>query len=468
MPVVARSIQILSGTYPASTFSTTLAFLSVWVFASFAGAQDAATPEGPATPAAATPQESATAPQQAASTAAPIGDCVTEILAQQKLTRTIREIRNPLPHPLKAEADKIKKSYSQLLRAGFSSKDDTRKIQDYLGWLILQATDPEFSQSPKNMQNLLDNIRDDISNSATNATGDQSRKDAERKKYCIEVMKVTKQLLDNNLDSRLLAVRIMQALHEVKAIQNGAKAQLHADALITLLATLNDPKQPDSVKTTVGSAIRNVLMNCDVVEQDQFRICDALSKELSRPCTEAGFQMVLLDTVYEISKPRRTVGAPQPTAQRLFADVINDETKPIEVRCHAARGIGQGVYDLQMNMEPFAWKITKLAGEAALAFNKDPGNSKWPECGIDLLLAFRHSNQAGATAQPPAAKGLMNRLPKSMLVAESAPFILTVTIRLIDNKGKFTVEELTPMAQWINARQPANLTWDSNAAPVKP
>ena len=79
MPVVARSIQILSGTYPASTFSTTLAFLGVWVFASFAGAQDAATPEGPATPAAATPQESATAPQQAASTAAPIGDCTLAI-----------------------------------------------------------------------------------------------------------------------------------------------------------------------------------------------------------------------------------------------------------------------------------------------------------------------------------------------------------------------------------------------------
>jgi hypothetical protein len=123
-----------------------------------------------------------------------------------------------------------------------------------------------------------------------------------------------------------------------------------------------------------------------------------------------------------------------------------------------------------MKLDPFAWKITQLAGDAALEFTKSPGNPKWPECGIDLLLAFRHNTQAEATAPILEAKGLMNRDPKSAVISAASPFITTVALKLIENKSsnKFSVQDLTPLAQWIRANQPAALTWDANAPPLTP
>ena len=177
---------------------------------------------------------------------------------------------------------------------------------------------------------------------------------------------------------------------------------------------------------------------------------------------------MLIDAVYEISKARRTVGTAEPTAFKLLAAVISDRNKPIEVRCHAARGIGRGAFDQQMKLDPLAWKITQLAGDAALEFSKDTGNPKWPECGIDLLLAFRHLNASEATGAVLERKGLMNRDEKSSVIKEAAPFITTVSLKLIGNKANFTVQELTPLAQWVKANQPAILAWDSNAPALAP
>jgi hypothetical protein len=372
-----------------------------------------------------------------------------------------------LSRPSKADFDKIKRSYAQLLAAGYSSPSETKIIQDALSYNILQASDPEFSQSTRNMQNLLNDVKDDVAR-AGSGIGNPANQAAARKKYCAEVLKITKPLLENNLDSRLAAVKIMQSLYDVQGVQNGPKPRLHVDALLTLLTVLNDPQQPDSVKVTTASSIRNILMNCDVVEQDQFRICDAVGKELARPCTEAAFQMVLVDAIYEITKPRRTVGAPEPTAMKIMAAVVNDRSKPIEVRCHAARGIGRCVYDPQMKLDPLAWKIAQLAGDAALEFNKNPGEAKWAECGLDLMLAFRHNIAAEAAAPLLERKGLMNRDPKSSVISGAAPFIMTVSFKLLGNSTPFNVQELAPLAQWIKANQPANLTWDANAPPLSP
>lgn len=464
MPVVARSIQILSGLVYASVVPTLLAFAVLCMIGSSGTAQEptpAAVPATEATPSVPV-AEPAAAPAQVPGAAAPTG-CMAEIIAQQKLTRTVREIRNPLARPEKVD----KRAYTTLLAAGFSTPAETKVIQDYLASAILQASDPIFAENSKNMQNLLGDVKDDIAR-AGSGIGNANNQAAARKKYCAEVLKVTKQLLDNNLDSRFAAVKIMQSLYDVMGVQNGPKPRMHPDALSGLLTVLTDPQQPDSVKVMTASSLRNVLMNCDVPELEQFRICDALGKELARPCSEAAFQMVLIDAVFEINKPRKTVGTPEPTVFKVLAAVINDRSKPVEVRCHAARGIGRAAFDLQMKFDPLAWKITQLAGDTVLEFMRQPKNPKWAECGADLLFAFRHNTQAEAKSPVLDAKGMMNRDPKSTVIAEASTFITSVAFKLLDPNSKFIKDELVTLAQWIQANRPANLTWDTNAPPLTP
>lgn len=472
MPVVACNIQILSGVrrsiaIPAAVTMLAVLLVSQYAFAQETKSADAAADAVPAAEGSAVPAQSA---PPAATAPAAQGDCQTQILAQQKLTRTVRAIRNPLPKPDKATADKLRKSYVQLVPSGFTSPADTKVVQDYLAWQILQASDPEFSDSAKNMQELLKDIEDDVRKAGVNAPGGDDKKERERKKFCAEVLKVSKQLLDNSLDARMFAVRVMQSLHDVSATQ-ARKARLHSESLATLLTVLNDPQQPDSVKTVTASSIRSILVNCDVVVQDQYRVCDSIAKELARTCTEPAFQMVMLDAIFEVTDARRTIGTAEPTVFKVLAAVIDDKSKPLEVRCHAARGIGRSAFDLQMKLDPLAWKITQLAFEAAGEFNSTFGNPKWQECGMDLLLSFRHLTAAEAAGAAPQRKGIMNRDEKSQVIAQAAPFITVVSLKMISNNGKFNAQEvaqLTAMKKWIDQNRPADLKWDSNAPALTP
>lgn len=488
MPVVVRNFQILSSFISFNAVPALLVLTLAGVPNHQVCAQDSATPAAEApTPAAAdgapapAPGSSAAPPAPApdsssvaAATPAGMSEAQQYVLNQQKLTRSIREIRNPLPGPDKAAAEKIKRQYTQLLGTGFSGEAETKIVRDYLTWFIFQATDPAFCQSSKNMENLIEDVKNSIEKAGSNAQGGQAGKDRERRKYCSEVLSVVKQLLDNNLDSRFAAIKIMQHLYDTIPTQGGGAAsvkRLHPEALTVILGVLNDASQPDSVKAMTAASLKNILMNCDVVEQDQFRISDGIYKEVIRPYTEVAFQMDLIDAAYLITKPRRTVGTPEPTGFKIFAAVINDRAKPVEVRCHAAKGFGICNYDVQgTKYEPIAWKVTQLAGDAAVEYNQDVGNPKWQWCGIDLLLTFRHATQAEATAAPPASKGIMNRAPNSKVVAEAAPFVMTVSLKLIANKGKFTPPEIADLAKmkaWLTANVPADLKWDANAAPLQ-
>ena len=474
MPVVVRNFQILSHFMRFSAVPALFVLTLAGVLDVQACAQESVTPTTEA-PAQVAPDSGATeVPTGSAAPAEPavVDEAKQYVLNQQKLTRSIREIRNPLPGPDKAAAERIKRQYTQLLATGFNGEADTKIVRDYLTWLIFQATDPAFCQSSKNMENLIEDVKNSVAKAGANAQGGQAGKDRERRKYCSEVLAVVKQLLDNNLDSRFASIKIMQHLYDTIPGQGAAAlTRLHPEALTVILSVLNDPNQPDSVKSVTAASLKNILMNCDVVEQDQFRISDAIYKEIVRPYTEVAFQMDLIDAAYFITKPRRTVGTPEPTALKIFAAVIDDGSKPVEVRCHAARGFGICNYDVAgTKFDPIAWKVTQLAFEAASEFNQTPGNPKWPWCGIDLLLTFRHATKEEATAAPPACKGIMNRAPNSKVVSEAAPFVTTVSLALITNKGGFNsqvIADLQKMKAWIATNVPADLKWDTNASPLQ-
>jgi hypothetical protein len=66
-----------------------------------------------------------------------------------------------------------------------------------------------------------------------------------------------------------------------------------------------------------------------VLETDQFRICDSIAGQLSERCSESAYQQTLLEALFEIRRPRRTVGANEPTVMKVFASVLDDRQRPI-------------------------------------------------------------------------------------------------------------------------------------------
>ena len=443
MPVVVRNTD-QSWEMPAGC-RISAALLSVVAFLSTASAQQDGIPRQDVSPA-----------------------CLKAVLAEQELTRSLRQIRQPLPHITADESVQIRKDYSNLLYSGYSSAADTKTVRTYLEYQILQITDPEFAAIPSNGHQLLKEIQSDVQK-AGSRIGNASNQLTMRRQFCKDILDICKKLLDNSFDARITAVSIMKYLQETRPATGGAAARLHQDALVALISVLNSDEQPDSVKVFAASSLRFVLRNCDVIETEQFRISDAVSRELQRACSQSAFQQTLLETLMEIQRPRRNVGGTDPTAMKAFVTVLSDRTRPVEVRCLAAQGVGRGAIDAQMNLSPISWKIAQLAGDVAQEFNRTPGDPKWPACGAALIFAYRHYTDDEAEGTLLERKGLSNRAGDNppAAIADAAPMVQMVGMKLVRNSSTFTIQELTPLATWIRDSQPANLKWD-NGQPAIP
>ena len=140
-----------------------------------------------------------------------------------------------------------------------------------------------------------------------------------------------------------------------------------------LIGLLKDPEQPNSVKVMTAAAISYVLTTTAVVPQQQADISDAIADELDRPCTEPEYQLILLDTLCDITIARKPVGAPVTTGMRTFIKIVDDRNRRVDVRCRAAFGIGQGPYDERINFDVLAYKIAVLTLDASQFFNQAPG-----------------------------------------------------------------------------------------------
>lgn len=452
MPVVAHSIQLLNG--PVTACRIVIALFTAVILCGQTGlAQEGQAPADAATPAttdeAAPKPEQNSAPNPAAAPnnpAAPVQEgCAQEIEKQQALTRSLMNLQKPLEYPDKSVAEKLRREAGNLIKAGFKG-EDTKKVVSYLQYQMLRSTDPSFVAVPSNMQDLQGDVIDTIGQ-AGNQIGNPQELLAARRAYCGEILKIAKQMLENNFDARMSAVVIISNLHDVKAVPGGAKAKVYEPAITTLVAVLRDKDQPDTLKSTVAGQLAYLLKTCDVNPQDQFRISDAIEEEIKRTCGEVGYQLNLLDAALEISQPRRKIGVPKPTAMAIFEAALTDSSKPLEVRCRAAFGVGQGAYDAEMKLEPLAKKICELARDVSIQFNRDQSNpEKWKYCGMNLFYSFWHIN--ASQRQGANVKGLLNRDAKSKFIADAAPVIGTVSLHLLQGKS-FKASDLQPLADLL-------------------
>ena len=272
-------------------------------------------------------------------------------------------------------------------------------------------------------------------------------------KYCDTVLAVAKQMFDNNLDARSIAIQVIKELYVNKTATG--LTENHSESLAALLGLLKDPAQPDGVKVVAAAAIGFVLSNMSVIPQQQAEVSDVIAAELDRPCTEIAYQMDLVQTLYSITIARKPVGPPTTTVMRTFVKLVDDRNRSLQVRCQAAYGIGNGAYDAKIDFDPLTWKVANLTLEASVFFNQAPGNPAWPHCGADLFFAYRHRDKNGLTKQlPMLPHGMLNRAATSVPVKDSGNLVaLKFGVPLWANKAKISQADQAELKAWIGANK---------------
>ncbi len=389
----------------------------------------------------------------------PAQDCMQTIIEQQVLTRKIRDINNPLERIDEPKYLQLKRTVTTNVQNGTDSAAEMENLTLSLKYRLFQATDPSFVSNPDNVKGLLNEMDREVKRAGSQA-GNAQRIKAYRQKYCDAVLAVAKQMFDNNLDARSIAIQVIKELN-VNTTATGL-VENHPESLTALISLLKDPEQPNSVKVITASAISFVLTTTSVVPQQQAEISDAIADELDRPCTEPEYQLALLDALLDVTIARKPVGAPITTSMRTFIKIVDDRNRRIDVRCRAAFGIGQGPYDERINFDPLAYKIAALALDASQFFNRAPGDPAWQQCGVDLFFALRHEDKNGLTKKIPLLpQGMMNRAAQSAVVSESGPLVLKIAVPLVVNNAKIPQADQVELDKWIKANQPlANKAWE--------
>ncbi len=416
-----------------------------------AASDETATPQGDPPPI--QPQPENAAIQQ------PAQDCMQTIIDQQALTRKIREINNPLERIADPKYLQLKRTVTPNVQNGTDTAAEMENLTLTLKYRLFQATDPSFVANPENVKGLLNEMDREIKRAGGQA-GNAQRIKSYRQKYCDAVLAVAKQMFDNSLDARAIAIQVIKELNvnttTVGLVEN------HPESLSALIGLLKDPEQPNSVKVITAAAISFILTTTSVVPQQQAEVSDAVADELDRPCTEPEYQLALLDTLLDITIARKPVGAPVTTCMRTFVKIIDDRNRRVDVRCRAAFGIGQGAYDERINFDPLAYKIAVLALDASQFFNQAPGVPAWQQCGVDLFFALRHEDKNGLTKKLPLLpQGMMNRAAQSEVVSNSGQLVLKIAVPLVVNSAKIPQADQVELDKWIKANQAlANKAWE--------
>ncbi len=464
MPVVQRCIQIPRGIVAVSRCLLIVLTLCMSPPEDIYAQDSAVQPASPASASdeAATPQADPPPIEPQPDNAAiqqPAQNCMQTIIDQQALTRKIREINNPLERIADPKYLQLKRTVTTNVQNGTDTAAEIENLTLTLKYRLFQATDPAFVANPDNVKGLLNEMDREIKR-AGNQAGNAQRIKAYRQKYCDAVLAVAKQMFDNNLDARAIAIQVIKELN-VNTTGAGL-VENHPESLSALISVLKDPEQPNSVKVTTAEAISYVLTTTSVVPQQQAEVSDVIADELDRPCTEPEYQLHLLDTLADITIARKPVGAPVTTGMRTFVKIVDDRSRRVDVRCRAAFGIGQGAYDERINFDPLAYKIAVLALDASQFFNQAPNVPAWQQCGMDLFLALRHADKNGLTKKlPMLPQGMMNRAAQSDVVNGSGPLVLKIAIPLVVNNAKISQADQVELDKWIKANQAlANKAWE--------
>lgn len=384
---------------------------------------------------------------------------------QRHAVQTVRDINlnllEAVPELTLTEEDQFRR----ILRDGTQrGTPGFRILQDGLRWEIYRASDPVYKSSPARFQGLKTRLQNNILDNAGRSIGGRRQKLAFRELVCSEALSLLKDLLNNNLQARSLAIELLPSL---ETITDTGQRRILDEAADVLIDVLNDVQQPDAVKLRAAESITLYLQNVEPGAQIEIKFAMAIGSELESWLPATGYQVHLIDAISRVRTAREVIGATRrPVVIETLVDVIQDKRREPLVRCGAAGALGLVGVDQRINGDPLAWKVTQLSAEMAAAYNQNSGYQYWSTCSLELFFAFKHRDIESQSTQLP--NGMLNKWDQSTLVRSAYAQVLPIVAAVLDRQDQVDAATIENVNQWVADNQPNNMRFDPDSLPVNP
>jgi len=388
------------------------------------------------------------------------------LASQRKMHKEVKAISNDLNAGVKPPSRQDIRDFGQSLSTGIRATDPNfESFRSVLRFTLFQLSDPALKADPLGLQAVKTQIEGRFDR-AGNRIGGQGEREKFREQFFDEAMEALKELLQNNFEARSVAIELLPLLLTSGKNDPVARRRMLPSVASVLAGILADGKQPDTVKARAVQSMRLYMARVNTSALVQVEFATAIKSELESVLTAAEYQYLMVETLGFVSTPREVAGEQRALVFEAIASVMQDKRRHFRVRCRAAGALGRIGFDKKIDFEPLAWKTVQLAVEVGAAYNNDSAQKYWPECGLQLYLAFHHLDKGGATAKNP--QGMLNRAPNSELINLGYALVLPIAKGLYFKHPEIPEAALASATAWIAENKPASLKFDQASPELQP
>jgi hypothetical protein len=390
------------------------------------------------------------------------------LATQRRMHKEVAAISNDLNADVAAPGNQARRDFNQSLGVGIRTSDPQfESFRAYLRYNLFRFTNPELKKDPLGLQGVKTAIEGMFRQAGNRITGQAAREDF-REIFFAAVLEDLKELLQNNYEARSVAIELLPGL---LMSGTGPRDPVERRRILpavpgVLAGILLDEEQPDTVKVRAVQSMQLYMARVNASALVEVEFATAIKDELESALTAAEYQFLMVDTLGFVQAPREVAGGQRALVFEALADVIQDKRRHFRVRCRAAGALGRVGFDNRINFEPLAWKTVQLAIEVGSAYNDDSLQPYWPECGLQLYLAFHHLEADGATARSP--QGMLNRAPSSELINLGYAQVLPIAKGLYFKHPAIPVDVLASARTWVADNKPNDLKFDPASTELQP
>ncbi|MBD3673337.1 MAG: hypothetical protein HUJ26_07405 [Planctomycetaceae bacterium] len=351
------------------------------------------------------------------------------------------------------EFKRLQTDYVQALRSGEITSQSRKLIREGIETRLYAMTIPEQYGNINGLRRTF--MRDLVNYAGANQINPRIKRKF-REMVLTETLDVLKDLLQNQLDVRVVAAAIAG---ELNIVEEDRRTQTPAEpfepSLMFLVAILEDAKQHQAVKINAVQGIIRIISSEQVKlpRNDLLQTALVMEQQLKDADTYYWYQIRLIQGLVATQIDVNRAG--EPFIVTGLVQTMSDANRDPRVRSQAAYSLPRVPIPGNVNLGIIAWQVARTCEQLALEYNEKPGQIYWISTFLKIYGAFQPlkkgqeqgliylTSQAGFAAhQPMVATAYDNTLP--------------VVKAVFNNKGgvKLAPNTIVPLTDWLKENDP--------------
>ena len=244
----------------------------------------------------------------------------------------------------------------------------------------------------------------------------------------------------------------------------------YVPAADALLRVISDDDQLNAFRVPAVKGLARICLFGEMDRNDKRRpiIAQTLIDEAKKSNTHWWYRKVLMEALGSVGILHAGKDTANPIIAQTLAETMADRKEHWAVRCAAAKALGRAPLDSKIVLDPIAFELANLGLQLAQDYNKQPTETQWKNCCLDLYFAFRPVTRNEKTSDQRKSAGLVENSPSNRMVRDAYNQLLPPIRQILKAKAGAAIpaQTIAALRAWLNNNRPSDLKISAQGKPI--